>query len=85
MREFDGDQSSERLQWRAAGDLLISDEMGLGARFGGVGKEARKVIELRLRWIWNPWSGARESAGDSELAHSPFMATREGEGEGSEA
>jgi len=26
-----------------------------------------------------------ESAGDSELAHSPFMATREGEGEGSEA
>ena len=51
MREFDGNQSSERLQWRAAGDLLIFDEMGLGARFGGVGKEARKVVELWLRWI----------------------------------
>ena len=51
------------------------------AREGGVEEEARKVIELRLRWIWNPWSGARESAGDSELAHSPSMATREGEGE----
>ena len=49
MREFDGNQSSERLQWRAAGDLLIFDEMGLGARFGGVGKVSREVLELRVK------------------------------------
>ena len=30
---------------------LISAEMGLGARFGGVGKGAREVEKLRLRGI----------------------------------
>ena len=58
--------------------------MGLGARFGGVGKEAREVVELRVRWIWDPWRVARESAGDSELAHSVSMATEGGGREGTE-
>ena len=31
------------------------------ARIGGVGKDAREVEELRVKWIWNSWSGARES------------------------
>ena len=35
--------------------------MGLGARFGGVGKGAREVEELQVKWIWNLWRGARES------------------------
>jgi len=37
-----------------------------------------------VRWIWDPWRVARESAGDSELAHSVSMATRGGGGEGTE-
>jgi len=37
-----------------------------------------------VRWIWDPWRVARESAGDSELAHSVSMATKGGGREGTE-
>ena len=40
-----------RLKWLASGESPIPGEMGLGAGFGGVGKEAREVRELRVRWI----------------------------------
>ena len=44
--------------WRR-GKPPIPGEMGLGARFGGVGKGAREVEELRVKWIWNPWRKTR--------------------------
>ena len=37
-----------------------------------------------MRWIWDPWRVARESAGDSELAHSVSVATEGGGREGTE-
>ena len=42
------------------------------------------MVELRVRWIWDPWRVARESAGDSELAHSVSVATEGGGREGTE-
>ena len=38
------------------------------ARIGGVGKVAREVEELRVKWIWNSWSGARESGRRARVA-----------------
>ena len=37
-----------------------------------------------MKWIWDPWREARESAGDGELAHSLSMATKEEERERTE-
>ena len=34
---------------------------------GGVGEEARKVDELQVRWIWNPWMELADLAGGDEL------------------
>jgi len=48
----------------------IPGEIGLGARFGGVGKDTREVEELRAKWIWNLWRGARESGRRARTASS---------------
>ena len=40
------------------------------ARNGEVGKDTREVEELRAKWIWNLWRGARESGRRARTASS---------------
>ena len=46
--------------WRP-GKTSIPVDVVDGAREGGVEEEARKVDELRVKWIWDPWRETRES------------------------
>ena len=40
---------------------MVPGDLVDGDREGGVEEEARKVDELRVKWIWDPWREARES------------------------
>ena len=70
----------------AAAKPRIPGALVEGAREGEFEEEARKVDELRVKWIWDSWRETRDSGwrarGASCVVHGE---TEEGEGEESEA
>jgi hypothetical protein len=55
---FDRRRRAAQALAMAAGESLIPSEVMVGAKIGGVGKEAKEVREPGVRWIWNPWREA---------------------------